>query len=137
VTRDHARSVEQSGLTRGTALPGARVLRVWSTRDWSDGLHVDALSALDHVIIRTENSTYEIVVLAPSTGDVLVRGGAYFPVLMPARLAGSSLGGSFLKLGSVHLGFRLELNTDRGSIITSPVRAIEIVPAVTNTTAIM
>ena len=40
----------------------------------------------------------------------------------PARLAGSSLGGSFLKLRSVHVGFRLELGTDRGFIITSPVR---------------
>ena len=35
-----------------------------------------------------------------------------------ARLAGSSLGGSFLKLRSVHVGFRLELSTERGFIIT-------------------
>jgi hypothetical protein len=48
---------------------------------------------------------------------------------MPARLAGSSLGGSFLKLRSIHVGFRLELNTDRGFIITSSVRSASIAPA--------
>jgi hypothetical protein len=110
-------------------VPGARILSTWSARDWSDGIHVDGLAALDRVIVRTVNSTYELVVLAPSTGEVLVRGGAFFPVLMPVRLAGSSLGGSFLKLRSIHVGFRLELSTDRGFIVTSPVRAIEMAPA--------
>lgn len=124
-------------MTSIATVPGARVLSAWSTRDWSDGVHVDALSALDRLIVRTENSTYEVVVLAPSTGNVLVRGGAFFPVLMPARLAGSSLGGSFLKLRSIHVGFRLELNTGRGFIITSPVRAVAVAPAVSDSTDIM
>ena len=56
--------------------------------------------------------------------ECALRGGAFFPVFTPARLAGSSLGGSFLKLRSVHVGFRLELSTDRGFIITSPVRSV-------------
>jgi hypothetical protein len=104
-------------------------LSSWSARDWSDGIHVADLSPLERLIIRTANSTYEIVVLCPASGSVLVRGGAFFPVYMPARLAGSSLGGSFLKLRSVHVGFRLELNTDRGFIITSSVRSAAVAPA--------
>ena len=135
MTPEHAASVDRPGAS--AVVPAARVLSSWSARDWSDGVHVDHLDALERLIVRTENSIYEIVVLAPSAGGVLVRGGAYFPVLMPARLAGSSLGGSFLKLRSVHVGFRLEFNTDRGFIITSPVRAIEIAPAVTDPTGIM
>ena len=80
-------------------------------------------------IVRTANSLYEVIVLSPAAGNILVRGGAFFPVFMPARLAGSSLGGSFLKLRSVHVGFRLEFSTDRGFIITSPVRSVAIAPA--------
>jgi hypothetical protein len=137
VTRDHALSVERSGSVTAATVPSARVLSAWSLRDWSDGVHVDDLSALDRLIVRTANSTYEIVILSPSTGNVLVRGGAFFPVLMPARLAGSSLGGSFLKLRSIHVGFRLELNTDSGFIITSPVRAVDIAPATSDSTEIM
>ena len=98
---------------------------------------MDDLSALDRLIIRTQNSTYEVVVLSPSTGNVLVRGGAFFPVLAPVRLAGSSLGGSFLKLRSVHVGFRVEFNTPSGYIITSPVRAVDLAPAVTDSNDIM
>jgi hypothetical protein len=98
---------------------------------------MDDLSALDRLIVRTQNSTYEIVVLAPSTGNVLVRGGAFFPVLAPVRLAGSSMGGSFLKLRSVHVGFRVEFTTPGGHIITSPVRAVDVAPAVTDANDIM
>ena len=65
------------------------------------------------------------------------RGGAFFPVFTAARLAGSSLGGSFLKLRSVHVGFRLELGTDRGFIITSPVRTVTIAPPIADSTDIM
>jgi hypothetical protein len=137
VTPDQPRSVERSGAFPTRTPSRARVLNAWSAHDWSDGVRVDKLSALDRVVVRTENSTYEIVVLAPASASVLVRGGAFFPVLMPARLAGSSLGGSFLKLRSIHVGFRLELNTDRGFIITSAVRAVEVAPAVGDPADIM
>ena len=110
-------------------VPSSGLLSAWSARDWSDGIHVGDVSPLERIIVRTANSLYEVVVLAPATGTILVRGGAFFPVFMPARLAGSSLGGSFLKLRSVHVGFRLELCTTRGFIITSPVRSVTIAPA--------
>src|SRR5205814_8474417 len=101
------------------------------------GVQVDDLSPLERLIVTTENSTYEIVLLSPATADVLVRGGAFFPVFMPARLAGSSLGGSFLKLRSVHVGFRLEISTARGFIITSPVRSVSRVSEPTDPNDIM
>jgi hypothetical protein len=105
-------------------VPASGVLSAWSAHDWRGGVHVDDLIALECIIVKTENSTYEIVVLSPDTAHILVRGGAFFPVFTQARLAGSSLGGSFLKLRSVHVGFRLELSTERGFIITSPVRSV-------------
>jgi hypothetical protein len=127
VTRELPRSVVPSGID--VPVPASGLLSTWSARDWSDGIHVADLSPLERLIVRTANSTYELIVLCPATGGVLVRGGAFFPVFMPARLAGSSLGGSFLKLRSVHVGFRLELNTERGFIITSSVRSATLAPA--------
>lgn len=105
-------------------IPASGVLSAWSAHDWRGGIHVDDLIALECLVIKTENSTYEIILLSPDTAQILVRGGAFFPVFTQARLAGSSLGGSFLKLRSVHVGFRLELSTERGFIITSPVRSV-------------
>jgi hypothetical protein len=137
VTREHSGSGQRSGITSTATIPATRVLSSWSARDWSDGINIDNLSPLERLLVRTENSTYEIVVLAPSTGNVLVRGGAFFPVAAPVRLSGSSMGGSFLKLRSVHVGLRVEFSTPAGSIVTSPVRSVNIAPAVTDPNDIM
>jgi hypothetical protein len=109
-------------------VPTRGLLSAWSSHDWRGGIHVEEMAALDRLVVTTLNSTYEIILLAPDRAEVLVRGGAFFPVFTPARLAGSSLGGSFLKLRSVHVGFRLELGCDRGFVITSPVRSVTIAP---------
>jgi len=100
------------------------MLSAWSAHDWRDGIHVGDLAALESLVVTTQNSTYEIILLAADSAEVLVRGGAFFPVFTPARLAGSSLGGAFLKLHSVHVGFRLEFSTESGFIITSAVRTV-------------
>ena len=118
-------------------VPASGVLAAWSAHDWRGGIHVDDLIALECLVVKTENSTYEIVLLSPDTAHILVRGGAFFPVFTQARLAGSSLGGSFLKLRSVHVGFRLELCTERGFIITSPVRSVSRVADPTDPNEIM
>ena len=106
-------------------VPTSGVLAAWSAHDWRGGVRVDDLSALERLVVKTHNSTYEIILVAADSAQILVRGGAFFPVFTPARLAGSSLGGAFLKLRSVHVGFRLELTTERGFIVTSPVRSVE------------
>jgi hypothetical protein len=118
-------------------VPAKGLLSSWSAHDWRGGVQIDDLAALERLIVRTANSVYEIVLVAPASANVLVRGGAFFPVFTPARLAGSSLGGSFLKLRSVHVGFRLELGTDNGFIITSPVRSVTIAPPISDTIDIM
>jgi len=65
-------------------------------------------------------------VLSPATGEILVRGGAFFPVVTKARLAGASLGGSFLKRHGIYVGFRLEFVSDQTPIITTPVQTITV-----------
>jgi hypothetical protein len=58
----------------------------------------------------------------------MVRGGAFFPNFAPARVAGSSLGGGFLKLHGVYAGFQMELVTDDLPIITTRVRTVSVLP---------
>jgi len=81
---------------------------------------------MDRLIISTENSTYEITLISPETGEILIRGGRFFPEFTPARLAGSSLGGSFLKIRGIYAGFNLEIHVDRNLILTSRVCKISL-----------
>lgn len=114
----------------GTPVAVSALLDRWATHDWRDGLRIGDLLPLDKLTVRTLNSTYEIVVMTPGSSDVIVRGGAFFPTFARARVAGSSLGGSFLKLHSIHVGFRLELVCDAQaqSVVTSVVQDIAITP---------
>jgi hypothetical protein len=103
-------------------------LDTWTTHDWVNGVLLRDLAPHDQLIVRTRNSTYEIIVMAPDTASVMVRGGAFFPDFTSARVAGSSLGGSFLKLHGVYAGFQMELVTDNLPVITTRVRTVSILP---------
>jgi hypothetical protein len=117
-------------ISRPSAVPADRLcpsgssLDAWTAHDWRSGVQLENASALDAFVVRTANSTYEITVVSPATGDVLVRGGAFFPVVTRARLAGASLGGSFLKRHGIYVGFRLEFVSDQTPIVTTPVQTI-------------
>jgi hypothetical protein len=54
----------------------------------------------------------------------MVRGGAFFPDFTRVRVAGSSLGGSFLKLHGIYIGFRMELADGARMVVTSPVETV-------------
>jgi hypothetical protein len=103
------------------------LLDTWSGHHWKDGIQVESLDDLGKLTVQTENSVYEFTVICPRTGEVLVRGGRFFPEFTPARIAGSSLGGSFLKVRGIYVGFNMEIHTEENrSIITSRVRSIAV-----------
>jgi hypothetical protein len=102
-------------------------LESWTQHDWSHGALLPELVPYDRVIVRTRNSTYEIIVIEPATASVLVRGGMFFPEFSPARVAGSSLGGGLLKQRGIYSGFHMELVGGQ-SIVTTPVRSVSVVP---------
>jgi hypothetical protein len=110
--------------TSSISCPRAADLDVWANHAWTDGLQIDTLPDLDHLLVRTRNSLYEITVVSSRTGEVLVRGGAFFPTFVPARLAGSSLGGSFLKTRGIYVGFQMELQHGALTVLTTRVRSI-------------
>ena len=89
----------------------------------SDGVSLAALAALDQLEVRTRNSLYGITLL-DCAGRVWVLGGAFFPVWTEAHLAGSTLGGSFLKVGWVGCGFCMEFLHEGQRIVTTPAREI-------------
>ena len=106
------------------SIPTVADLETWSKHAWTDGLQIDALQDLETVCVRTRNSTYEITVLSGRTAEVLVRGGQFFPEYTSARVAGSSLGGSFLKLHGIYLVFSMELQHNGQTIVTTAVQSI-------------
>jgi hypothetical protein len=107
-------------------VPGS-TLDTWTKHDWKGAL-LSQLAPYDRLIVRTRNSVYEIIVMAPHTASVMIRGGTFFPTFTPARVAGSSLGRGFLKLHGVYAGFQMELVADDRPIITTRVRTVAVLP---------
>ena len=107
--------------------PAGALLDTWSSHDWSEGVQLETIQDMKNLEVRTENSFYEITVICGRAGDILVRGGSFFPEFTPARLAGSSLRGSFLKVRGIYAGFNLEIHLGEKLIITSRVRQIRLV----------
>ena len=115
-------------ISRSPAPVLAATLDTWTAHDWSHGVLLPHLAPHDRLIVRTRNSTYEIVILVPHTASVMVRGGAFFPTFTPACVTGSSMGGGFLKLHGVYAGLQMELVTDDQAIITTRVRTVSVLP---------
>jgi hypothetical protein len=90
----------------------------------TDAVDLGQLEPLTHLVVETQNTRYEIFVLDAKERKVLVRGGKYFVEPVEACLNGSTFGGSFVKLGVIGVGMRMEIHAGGRRIITSPVRSI-------------
>jgi hypothetical protein len=109
-----------------TTCPAGALLDTWSSYNWCGGIQLETIQDMKSLAVRTENSLYEITVICGRTGDVLVRGGTFFPEFTAVRLAGSSLRGSFLKVRGIYPGFNLEIHSGTRLIVTSRVRQISV-----------
>ena len=92
----------------------------------ADGVCVRDLEPLTTLLVRTCNSRYRIIVSRNTA--ILVQGGRFFPEVTDARLEGSSVGGSFLKVAWIGVGLRMEISAGGQRIVTSPVRGISREP---------
>jgi hypothetical protein len=92
-----------------------------------DGVNVRALEPLTSVLVRTKNSTYQIDVRGGTAA--IVQGGQFFPTPRAAEVCGATMGGSFIKVGWIGVGFCLELIADGQRIVTTRVSAIGIQPS--------
>ena len=93
-----------------------------------EGVDLHQLPPSAVLLVLTRNSLYRIVVTEGS--HVYVQGGRFFPDPTPAHLDGASLGGSFLRIGWIGVGLRMELRAEGKRIVTSPVRAVASEPEV-------
>lgn len=84
-------------------------------------VHIEDCPPLDTFVVKTRNTTYDLVVVSGPDGHVLIRGGRYFPDFRRAQLVGATEGSHTLRLLSVDIGLCLELYVDSRSIVTSPV----------------
>ena len=125
---DGAARLDDTSVCEPRLVPRGAQLDTWTRTDWSTGWALADLPPLQVLDVRTRNSWYEITVVSGETGDVLVRGGRFFPERRTAHLAGSSMGGCFLKLRSIHIGFCLELHAGGQVVVTSPVQHLDMRP---------
>jgi hypothetical protein len=102
------------------SVPRGATVSFCSDNDWP-GIQINRLAELTTVAVRTAGSLYEIAILDGSAGDVLVRGGKFFPERTPANLSGSSFGGSFLKWRWICPGMQLEFVPQPAELVTRTV----------------
>ena len=91
------------------------------TPAWCEGVQLEACAPLDRLAVQTRNSQYDLVILSPQDGDVLVRGGRLFPEFRQGRLVGATAGGHTVKLRGIYARLCVELFVDGRSVVTSPV----------------
>ena len=94
----------------------------------AEGINVREAEPLVPILVATQNSLYRIVPLRWGNTDVLVQGGQFFPEPTEARLAGSTFGGSFLKMHWITVGMHMEIDTGTGGgpVITTRVADVRV-----------
>ncbi|MBI3934322.1 MAG: hypothetical protein HY316_06490 [Acidobacteria bacterium] len=108
------------------AVPRGAILDTWFNDPWKNGVQIDRLADMQRVHVRTRYSLYEITIIDAREGEILVRGGKFFPELTEAHLQGATLGGSFCKLRGIYCGFKMEILGNGQRIITSNVQTISV-----------
>jgi RNA polymerase-binding transcription factor DksA len=89
-------------------------------------LLLEELQPFDTILVRTLNSDYRILLLDPKTGRALVEGGQYLIEPSEAFLSGSTIHGSPIKLGSIAVGYHLEMSVEGKNIRTSLVESLSV-----------
>jgi hypothetical protein len=113
-------------MNTSVAVPRGAILDTWFNDPWKNGVQIDKMDDMQRIHVRTIYSLYEITVIDGRGGDILVRGGKFFPELTEAQLAGATLGGSFCKLRGIYCGFKMELSHNGQRIVTSDVQTISV-----------
>lgn len=89
----------------------------------TEGVNIREVEPLTTLLVQTMNSLYRIIPLQAGKSRIMVQGGQFFPDLVEAHLAGSTFGGSFLKMHYIGIGLHMEINARGERIVTSPVRS--------------
>jgi hypothetical protein len=91
------------------------------------GIWIRDLKSGDRVLITTRNSVYSLV--KTSEKEYTIEGHPQFcPTPVTVQIAGSTWGGSMLKMGWIGVGMHLEFRVPHfGTLTTSRIKSVEIV----------
>jgi hypothetical protein len=92
--------------------------------DPQDSISLGSCSELEWIVMKTRGSVYDLVVLSGAAGDVLIRGGRFFPEFRRVTVVGSIFGPAVLKLRSICVGMQLAVDDGEKPIITSRIEAV-------------
>ncbi len=92
------------------------------------GIALAQLEPFSRLQVETRNTLYDLTVLDPWEGRLVIQGGRYFPTPTSVILIGSSFGGSLLKLRWLGSGLRIELMAGDVKVVTSPVKTVDVLP---------
>jgi hypothetical protein len=88
-----------------------------------DAVCLDQCACFESFEVTTSHSVYQITILEGRYGEVLVRGGRFFPEYCHAVLLGSRNKGA-LRLKTIVIGQHLEFRADTQAVTTSRVLAL-------------
>jgi hypothetical protein len=104
-------------------------MRFWR-RPSPDGVHVDELPVLTRLQVRTRNTTYDVTVVSPDTGEVIIHGGRFFREPTRGQVMASSPDGRLRQARAIFVGMVVELQTGGRRFQTSHVESIaNVTPA--------
>lgn len=113
-------------MTPRPRVAAAAILDTWVNHAWTDGVQLESMPDFCKIVVQTRNTLYEITVIDGPSREVTIRGGRFFPAATAARLSGSSLGGSFIKVGGIYPGFNLEIHSGGSTVMTTTVQSIRV-----------
>jgi hypothetical protein len=95
--------------------------RVFAEPD--ESIQLEACLEHEWIAIKTRRSVYDVVVLSGNTGEVMVRGGRFFPEFRRATVTGSIFSAG-VRLGRICVGMHLLLDDGERPVITSLIQTV-------------
>ena len=121
MSRDSS-SIQRAGGPAALVARGATLDGFAAETAAGPGVLLRDLEPLTSLVVHTRNTRYHLVISRGA--DIVIQGGSCFPEPTAARLDGSSLGSSFLKIGWIGVGLRMEIHAGGQRIVTTAVRSI-------------
>ena len=128
--REDSRSLS-AAVTRFEVLSLSSLESFTALSEWSDGIDLRRLEPCDRLCVQTQNSTYRIELLDPTSRRVTIRGGVLFNEPTEVFIHGASGGGAMLVMGWIGIGLQLEIicpltEIHSQNVVTSPVVSLSL-----------
>ena len=97
-------------------------------------IHIDSCAAWEQIVVSTQSSVYELVVLRAKQGYLLVRGGNHLPKFRRAVFLGSTADDGSVEPLTIDVGLRMKFVYGNRFFVTSAVQSISRCPSTSTST---